>query len=147
MSIETVEDTKNSFLKRDPNALPPAPRDLGSNHSRQSSINIFAPLLGPDPALSSAMETGEGQDGSSTETQKGKLGVYRPPKSVSQDHDAFLTPKKRRATVTNIFSQEAVDAVAQTGETRRIKSSVQLIGTITPKERATPPPTRRGLQP
>ena len=145
--IETVEDTKNSFLKRDPNALPPAPRDLGSNHSRQSSMNIFAPLLGPDSTPSSAMETGEEQGGSSTETQKGKLGVYRPPKPVSQDHDTFLTPKKRRATVTNIFSLEAVDAVAQTGETRRVKSSMQLIGTITPKERATPPPIRRGSQP
>jgi hypothetical protein len=147
LSIETVEDTKNSFVKRDPNALPPAPRDLGLTHSRQSSKNAFAPLPEPDPTPPSVMETGEEQDGSSTEIQSGKLGVYRPPKTISQDHDTLLTPMKRRATVTNIFSTEAFDAVAQTGETRRAKSSMQLIGTITPLERLTPPSTRRGSQP
>jgi len=146
MSIETVEDTKNSFVKCDPNALPPAPRDLGPNRSRQSSRNIFAPLLEPDPVASPAMETGEGHEGSSTETPSGKLGVHRPPKTVSRDHDTFLSPKKRRATVTNIFSTEAFDAMAQTGETRKAKSSMQLLGTITPVERPTPPPTRRGSQ-
>lgn len=146
LSIETVEDTKNSFIKRDPNALPPAPRDRGSNHSRQSSKNIFASLLETDPAPSPAVETGEEQGGSSTETQQGKLGVYRPPKSTSQEYDAFSTPKKRRATVTNIFNTEAFGAVAQTGETRRVKSSMQLVGTVTAKERLTPPSTR-GSQP
>jgi len=147
LPIETVEDTKNSFVKRDPNALPPAPRDLSSNHSRQSSKNIFAPLLESDPAPSPAMDRGEEEGGSSTETQSGKLGVYRPPKIISQDHDTFLTPRKRRATVTNIFSTEVSDAVAQTGETRRAKSSMQLIGNMTPLERPTPPSTRRGSQP
>src|SRR5258706_9885740 len=147
LSIETVEDTKNSFVKRDPNALPPAPRDLGLNHSRQSSNNIFTSLLEPDPALSPAMDEGEEQGGSSTETQRGKLAAYSPPKTISHDHDTFLTPRKRRATVTNIFSTEASDAVAQTGETRRAKSSMQLIGNITPMERQTPPSSRRGGQP
>ena len=147
LSIETVEDTKNSFVKRDPNALPPAPRDLGSNHSRQSSKNIFAPLLEPDPAPSPAMDRGEEEGGSSTETQTGKLAPHRPPKAISQDHDTFLTPRKRRATVTNIFSTEASDAAAQTGDTRRAKSSMQLVGNITPMERQTPPSSRRGWQP
>ena len=147
LSIETVEDTKNSFVKRDPNALPPAPRDFGPNHSRQSSKNIFTPLLEPDPALLPATDKGEEQGGSSTETQRGKLAVYRPPKTISHEHDTFLTPRKRRATVTNIFSTEASDVVAQTGETRRAKSSMQLISNITPMERQTPPSSRRGGQP